>query len=92
MDDVIDNGVDCLQNEMEAADGGRAGAVSRGGKLRGVPTALRRVLGRGAGVPGAARARGRRPVLPPGRRQRRRCRLRQHASKTAALPVKRNMQ
>lgn len=74
---------------MEASNRSGARAASWSGQLRSVPTALRRLLGGRAGVPGAARAGGRRPVLPAGRRlgRGRRLRFGQHAAETTPVPV-----
>lgn len=74
---------------MEATNSRRARVASRSGQLRGVPAVVRWLLGRGSGVPSAASARRRRPVLPTGRRHRcsRRLRKRQHAAEAAAISV-----
>lgn len=74
---------------MEASNSSRPRTASRSGQLRRVPAAIRRVLGRRAGVPRAAGARGGGPVLPAGGGQRggRRISFRQHAAEASSVPV-----
>lgn len=71
-----------LQDEVEATDGCRPGAVSRGRQLRGLPEAVRRSTLLLA-LPGR-RTLSRRPVLPPSCRGRRHCC--HHSTEAACLP------